>query len=190
MKNWFKKKNMENKDVLENEDLIQEELAGQVEETPEKKADTKQINPIEKENEALKMQVEELKDKYLRQAAEFENFRRRSVKEKLENIQTAARDTLAALLPILDDFDRASKNEQFTEGVNLVHQKLINTVTAKGLKAMDSPAGADFDPEFHEAITEIPAPNEALQGKIIDTVEKGYFLNDKIIRHAKVVVGK
>jgi molecular chaperone GrpE len=153
-------------------------------------ADIGDTTALDKENEALKVQIEELKDKYLRQAAEFENFRRRSVKEKIETIQIAARDTLAALLPILDDFDRASKNEQFTEGVILVHQKLTNTLSAKGLKAMDSPVGTDFDPEFHEAITEIPAPNEALQGKIIDTIEKGYFLNDKIIRHAKVVVGK
>jgi molecular chaperone GrpE len=190
MKKWFKKANMENNEILEKEDLTQEENGEQVAETPENVNGAATQNAFEKENAELQKQVEELKDKYLRQAAEFENFKRRSVKEKIETIQTAARDTLSALLPILDDFERASKNEQFTEGVNFVHQKLVNTLSAKGLKAMDSPQGADFDPEFHEAITEIPAPTEALQGKIIDTVEKGYFLNDKIIRYAKVVVGK
>ena len=138
---------------------------------------------------SLTKQVDELKDKYLRQAAEFENYKRRAVRERIETIQTASRDTLSALLPILDDFDRASKNEEFTEGVNLVHQKLLSVVASKGLKTMETPAGTDFDTDQHEAIAEIPA-GDALVGKIVDTVESGYLLNEKIIRYAKVVVGK
>jgi molecular chaperone GrpE len=112
-------------------------------------------------------------------------------------MKTAAQDTMSALLPVLDDFDRAKKNAEDkksdvhfdNEGVLLVYNKLKNTLNQKGLKAMDSD-GEDFDPELHEAITEIPAPNKEMVGKVIDTIEKGYFLKDKIIRHAKVVVGK
>ena len=111
-------------------------------------------------------------------------------------MKNAAQDTMSAILPVLDDFDRAKKSadmegseEQFSEGVELVYQKLYRVLEGKGLKVMES-TGAAFDAEFHEAITEIPAPTEDMKGKIIDTVENGYLLNDKIIRHAKVVVGK
>lgn len=148
------------------------------------------------EVEDLQADVAELKDKNLRLRAEFDNFRRRTMQEMLEKRALAAQDTLAALLPVLDDFNRAKKiadddasTEQFSEGVTLVYNKLQSTLEKKGLKAMDS-TGETFDPEFHEAITEIPAPTEEMKGKIIDTVETGYFLNDKIIRYAKVVVGK
>ena len=181
---WFKKKSMENNDVLQNDDVLQEEVA-EATETPE----TNGEDVLNKENSDLKKQIEELKDKYLRQVAEFDNFRRRAMKEKIETIQTASRDTLTAVLPVLDDFDRASKNETFTEGVNLVYQKLQNTLRSKGLTEMQTPKGIDFDADQHEAITEIPAGDD-LVGKIVDTVEKGYLLNEKIIRYAKVVVGK
>ena len=141
-------------------------------------------------------QIAELKDKYLRLASDFENYKRRVVREKLEMMGSAAKDTLSALLPVLDDFDRAKKNaddentkESFSEGVELVYHKLKNTLQQKGLKVMES-NNEVFDPELHEAITEIPAPSEEMKGKVIDTVEKGYYLNDKILRHAKVVVGK
>jgi molecular chaperone GrpE len=141
-------------------------------------------------------QIAELKDKYLRLAAEFENYKRRTVKEKLNMMGTANRDTLSALLPVLDDFDRAKKNaedenstEPFSEGVMMVYNKLFNTLQQKGIKAMES-NGEEFDPELHEAITEIPAPTEEMKGKVIDTVEKGYYLKDAILRYAKVVVGK
>ena len=141
-------------------------------------------------------QIVELKDKYLRLAAEFENYKRRTVKEKLNMMGTANRDTLSALLPVLDDFDRAKKNaedenstEPFSEGVMMVYNKLFNTLQLKGIKAMES-NGEEFDPELHEAITEIPAPSEDMKGKVIDTVEKGYYLKDAILRYAKVVVGK
>lgn len=149
-----------------------------------------------KENEELKAQVAELKDKYLRVYSDFENFRKRNMRERLELINTASQDTMAAILPILDDFDRAKKSadaedsaEQFSEGVELVYQKIYTVLGNKGLQAMES-TGLAFDPELHSAVTEIPAPTEDMKGKVIDTIEKGYKLKDKIIRHAKVVVGK
>ena len=144
----------------------------------------------------LEKQNAELKDKYLRLYAEFDNFKRRTVKEKLDLMRTAAQDTMTALLPVLDDFDRAKKNaeddkttEVFTEGIHLVYQKLYSVLSQKGLEPMES-TGESFDPELHEAVTEIPAPSEDMKGKVIDTIEKGYKLGDKIIRHAKVVTGK
>lgn len=140
-------------------------------------------------------QIAELKDKYIRMYAEFDNYKRRAVREKLDWMKSAAQDTLSALLPVLDDFDRArkfagpGKDSGLSEGVELVYQKLYNILRQKGLEAMES-TGEAFDPDIHDAITEIPAPTEYLRGKVIDTIEKGYRLHDKIIRHAKVVVGK
>jgi molecular chaperone GrpE len=140
--------------------------------------------------------INELKDKYLRLVAEFENFRKRTARENLELRKVAAADTMTALLPVLDDFDRAKKNaddpnspEQFSEGIELVYHKLLHILQQKGLKKMET-FEVDFDPELHEAITEIPVPAEDLKGKVIDTLEAGYYLNDKILRYAKVVVGK
>lgn len=172
------------------EDALEENAASETaDETP-------QGTDIEIELEEKKQELGELKDKYLRLQAEFDNFRKRSMKEKLEFMVTAAQDTMTVLLPVLDDFDRAKKNaedensaEPFSEGVMLVYDKLHKNLAQKGLKAMES-TGEEFDPELHEAITEIPAPNEEMKGKVMDTIEKGYFLKDKIIRHAKVVVGK
>lgn len=144
----------------------------------------------------LELQVSESKDKYLRLYAEFDNFKKRTIKEKIDYLKSANRDTIYALLPVIDDFDRAKKSaedddsiELFSEGVNLVYNKLHTIMANQGLKAMES-TGEAFDPELHEALTEIPAPSEDMKGKIIDTIEKGYLLKDKIIRHAKVVVGK
>jgi len=144
----------------------------------------------------LENEVGEAKDKYIRLYAEFDNYKKRTIKERYDLISTAGRDTISALLPVLDDFDRAkgaaeddASSEQFSEGVTLVYNKLHGMLKAKGVAPMES-TGEVFDPEIHEAITEIPAPNDEMKGKIIDTIEKGYTLNDKIIRHAKVVVGK
>ena len=146
--------------------------------------------------EELKIELAESKDKYLRLFAEFENFKKRNTKERLDLLKTAAQETIQSILPVLDDFDRAKKsaedentNEVLSEGVLMVYNKLYKTLEAKGLQAMET-NGEDFDPEYHEAITEIPAPTEDLKGKVVDTIEKGYLLNDKIIRFAKVVVGK
>lgn len=150
----------------------------------------------ENELETLKQQVGELKDKYLRLVADFDNFRKRTAKERLDLIQTASKDLITSLLPVLDDSERAEKQmlatqdiEAIKEGEKLVFNKLRTTLQSKGLKTMET-IGKDFNPEFHEAITEIPAPADDLKGKVLDEVERGYYLNDKIIRFAKVVVGK
>lgn len=151
---------------------------------------------LKKQTEELKEELSELKDKYLRLFAEFDNYKKRTVKERLDLLSSAAQNTITALLPVLDDFDRAKKSaddesndEHFSEGVELVYKRLHSILTQQGLSAMES-TGEAFDPEYHEAISEIPAPDKKQKGKIIDTVEKGYLLRDKIIRHAKVVVGK
>lgn len=153
---------------------------------------TEKLNePIEESKlESLENELSESKDKYLRLAAEFDNFRRRTAKEKIELIQTASKDVITDLLEVLDDIDRASAQlEGKDEGVLLVFNKLKNTLIAKGLKEMNA-VGTEFDPELHDAITEISAPTPELVGKVLDEITKGYYLNDKIIRHAKVVVGK
>ncbi|HXL59047.1 MAG TPA: nucleotide exchange factor GrpE [Chitinophagaceae bacterium] len=165
----------------------------------ENAAGTTHLNqPMQEESELEKTQQElkEQKDKYLRLYAEFDNYRRRTAKENIELRQTASKEVITDLLDVLDDCDRAEKQMQQTndidllkEGIQLVFNKLRNTLQSKGLKVMDS-MHKDFDVEKHEAITEIPAPVPALKGKVIDEVQKGYYLNDKIIRFAKVVVGK
>ena len=147
------------------------------------------------ETEKLQATINELNDKYLRQVAEFENFKRRNAKERIEWIQTAGREVIVDLLEVLDDSERASKQMetsenvvQIREGIQLVFNKLRNTLSSKGLKAMET-SGKNFDPDLHEAITEIDAGDE-MKGKVVAEIQKGYYLNDKIIRFAKVVVGK
>ena len=134
-------------------------------------------------------------DKYLRLYAEFDNYKRRIAKERIELMQTAGKEIIASLLPVIDDFDRALKAFETAtelapvkEGVSLVGQKLKNILTHQGLTEMES-IGKPFDAELQEAITNVPAPNEDLRGKVIDEIEKGYFLHGKVLRHAKVVVG-
>ncbi len=148
----------------------------------------------ESETEKLQLELTEQKDKYLRLMAEFENYKRRTSKERIELIQTAGKDVIVSMLDVLDDVDRAEKQLQNSdditvqkEGIQLVFNKIRTNLSAKGLKAMES-VNTDFDVEKHEAITEIPAPTEDLKGKVLDEVTKGYYLNDKIIRFAKVVV--
>ncbi len=167
--------------------------------TDENAAGTTHLNnPVEDEGEVeqLNSQLAEQKDKYIRLLAEFENYKRRNAKERIELIQTAGKDILVSLLDVLDDCDRAEKQmkqsndvEQIREGVLLVFNKLRSVVMAKGLKPMESKQ-EDFDVEKHEAIAEIPAPAKDQVGKVLDEVQKGYLLNDKLIRFAKVVVGK
>ncbi len=146
--------------------------------------------------EKLQEELLEQKDKYIRLFAEFDNYKRRSAKERIELIQTAGREVITSMLDVLDDCDRAEKQlqtsndiEQIKQGIQLVFGKLRTVMQSKGLKAMES-INTGFDVEKHEAITEIPAPNEDMKDKILDEVQKGYYLNDKIIRFAKVVVGK
>ncbi len=143
----------------------------------------------------MRQEAAEWKDKYVRLAAEFDNFRKRSFKEKMETIQTAGKDVMASLLDVIDDSERAEKQmakatdiEAIREGMQLVFNKLKNTLQQKGLKSFDS-IGETFDVEKHEAVTEIPAADKNMEGKVIDEIQKGYMLNDKLIRHAKVVIG-
>jgi molecular chaperone GrpE len=139
---------------------------------------------------SLQNELDELKDKYLRLYAEFDNFRRRTAREKIEMGKTASRELMVALLPVLDDFERGIKNDpSVSEGMRLVYQKTFALLEQQGLKAMDS-NGQPFDADLHEAITEFPAPVPDLKGKVVDTIEKGYYLHDVIIRYAKVVVGR
>jgi len=152
-----------------------------------------EVDPIEK----LQDEVQDLKDQNLRLYAEFENFRKRTAKERLQMMDSANKDTLAALLPVLDDFDRALKNTEATpeneavlEGLKLIQHKLGETLKNKGLIAMESTIGKAFDVEEMEAITQIPAPTPELAGKVIDEVEKGYKIGEQVLRYAKVVVGK
>lgn len=144
----------------------------------------------------LQAEVEEQKDKYLRLFAEFENFRRRTARERIELVKTAGQDIMAELLTVLDDFERAEKAmaesddiQAAREGFRLIREKLFKKLESKGLTAMDS-LNKDFDPDLHEAVTEIPVPEEDRKGKVVDVLEKGYSLGEKIIRYAKVVVGK
>jgi molecular chaperone GrpE len=167
--------------------------------TDENQSGTTHLNePVGEESdlEKLKAELEETKDKYIRKVAEFDNFKRRSAKERIDMIQLAGRDVITGLLDVLDDCDRAQKQLESSddinaikEGVMLVFNKLRSTMTAKGVKPMET-LHQDFNPDLHEAITEIPAPSPELVGKVVDELVKGYYLNDKIIRHAKVVVGK
>jgi len=149
----------------------------------------------EPEIETLRNELGEMKDKFIRKVAEFENFKKRSTRERIELIQTAGKDVIVDLLEVIDDCERAEKqlansdDIKVKEGVTLVFNKLKNVLAAKGVKPMET-IKQDFDPDKHEAITEIPAPTEDMKGKVIDEVQKGYYLNDKIIRYAKVVVGK
>lgn len=151
---------------------------------------------VQQEIEKFKAEVQEYKEKYLRQVAEFDNFRKRNARERLELIQTAGKDVIASLLDVLDDCERAQQQVEktlesgpATEGILLVFNKLRNTLYARGLKPMES-IGQEFNPDLHEAVTEVPVPSEEMKGKVVDEVQKGYYLNDKIIRFAKVVVGK
>jgi molecular chaperone GrpE len=136
------------------------------------------------------------KDKYLRLFAEFENYKRRTSKERIELYKTANQEVLLAMLPVLDDFDRAmveilkSEDELLLKGVELIHEKLRSTLISKGLEQVEVKAGDAFDADFAEAITQIPAPSPKMKGKIVDVLEKGYKLGDKIIRFPKVVIGQ
>ncbi len=181
---------------MSKEDIQKVEKKAEGHKKEKKKGRQSKTAKLEEKIADLEADVAESKDKYIRLYAEFDNYKKRTIKERLDLINTAGRDTLSALLPVLDDFDRAKKsadddsmNEVFTEGVTMVYNKFKGLLNSKGVKEMSS-TGESFDPELHDAITEIPAPSDDMKGKIIDTIEKGYMLNDKIIRHAKVVVGK
>lgn len=169
------------------EDLSPENLEAVLEEALKTEGSTE---------DKLKAEVAELNDKYLRLYSEFDNMKRRNAKERLELMQTAGKDILLSLLPVIDDFERAQKSfENVTDitamkqGVELIYNKFTNILNQRGVKPMDA-VGKTFDVDFHEAITKIPAPTEDLKGKVVDEVEKGYILHDKVIRFAKVVIGE
>ena len=181
-------------------DMMEQEHNGNVDiNTDDSVSGSTHLNePVAEESalEKLKAELEDAKDKFIRKVAEFDNFKRRSAKERIELIQTAGKEVITDLLNVLDDCDRAQKQLETStdaaaikEGVMLVFNKLRNTLQSKGVKAMET-IQQEFNPDLHEAITEIPAPTDNLKGKVVDEVVKGYYLNDKIIRHAKVVVGK
>lgn len=179
---------MEEKEINETEPVI--DAVNNAENAPE--VETEPISELDQ----IKADLADQKDKYLRLLAEFENFKRRTAKERIDLIQTAGKDVIVSLLDVLDDCDRAEKQLNTSddiavqkEGIQLVFNKIRSTMQAKGLVAMES-VNKDFNVELHEAITEIPAANNKMKGKVVDEVTKGYFLNDKIIRFAKVVVGK
>lgn len=153
-------------------------------------AEQPENTPEAEKNRALQEQLDESRNKYLYLYSDFENFKRHAARERMELIQTAGRDILSSLLPILDDFDRAEKNDALTEGTALIHQKLVSTLKTKGLTAIETKPGDDFNADFHEAVAEVPAASDDLKGKIIDILEPGYTLGERIIRFAKVVVGK
>ena len=189
MKNIFKNKNSMSTENPEKESFVDENTSDNI------------VNEIES---AVELTVEEKlqedlaneKDKFLRLFAEFENFKRRTAKERMELFKTANQEVLQAMLPVLDDFDRAmieiskSEDEVLLKGVELIHEKLKSTLISKGLEIVEVRAGDSFNADFAEAITQIPAPTDDLKGKIVDVIEKGYKLGDKIIRFPKVVIGQ
>jgi len=164
---------------------------------PKKKASkNKDIQPKIDELQTVKEEVANEKDKFLRLFAEFENYKKRTTKERIELFSTANQELMLVLLPILDDFERGmgeiakSDDTSHLEGINLIYTKFLNTLKQKGLQELEINVGDDFDVNFQEAITQIPAPSEDLKGKVIDVTEKGYKLGEKVIRYAKVVIGK
>jgi len=189
-----KKKNNDKDENIVNPENTSEnpvENAEQTDATVNETVETPELSAEEK----LQAEVQQLNDKYLRLYAEFDNYKRRTQKERVELLQTAGKDVIVSLLPVLDDFDRALKAMETAadvapvkEGILLVSTKLKNTLAQKGLKDVSS-INEPFNTDFHEAITNIPAPTEDLKGKVLDEVEKGYTLNDNVIRFAKVVVG-
>ncbi len=178
--------------MSENKDLHEENLNSEQEFNPNIEEET--VENVTNEPSAEELLAEE-KDRYIRLYAEFENFKKRSAKERMEFFQYANQDMMVSMLGVLDDFERALKeiakngNPADLQGVELIYQKFKSKLIEKGLKPVEVKAGDDFDVNLHEAITQIPAPTEDLKGKIVDVIETGYQLHDKVIRFAKVVTG-
>ncbi len=165
-------------------------------ETKAEEAELDENARLQNELDAARAEIEIEKKEYLFLMADFDNFRKRMMREKSELLKNAGEKVLAGLLPIVDDFERglaaaaaAKDADAVLQGMDLIYQKLVKYLESQGVKAMES-TGADFDPELHEAIASIPAPSPELKGKVLDTTQKGYMLNDKVLRHAKVAVGE
>ncbi|MGM9774503.1 MAG: nucleotide exchange factor GrpE [Candidatus Egerieousia sp.] len=195
-----KKDNKEKKEQVESAEAEKRNNAnqsGQQEEQKCAQSDGKADDSEKQESEADKMkrELEEQKDRYLRLSAEFDNYRRRVSKEKLDLIETASESVIKSLLPIIDDFERAVKaleestdSDAAKEGTNLIYKKLVDLLKSRGVSEIEA-VGKELDTDIHEAVAQIPAPEEGLKGKIVDCVQKGYKLGEKVIRFAKVVVG-
>jgi molecular chaperone GrpE len=177
---------MSTKENIQEEEIKDSENNPQVDENQD-------IDEVKPTSEEL---IQQEKDKYLRLFAEFENYKKRTSKERIELFKTASQELMTSLLPIMDDFDRGLteikkvKDKELLKGMQLINDKFKNTLTQKGLSEIEVNKGDVFDAEIHEAITQIPAPSDKLKGKVIDAVEKGYKLGDKIIRYPKVVIGQ
>jgi len=184
--------------MSEEKESLQEELSANEEETVNEGAEEKAEETVEEIDPVAQLEEEkkELQDKYIRLYSEFENYRRRTARENIELRQQAAKDLIFDLLPIVDDFERgldvikkSESTESLAEGVELIYNKFKGVLEKKGLKPMNSKE-TEFDPELHEALTKMPAPDKKLKGKVLDEIEKGYLLHDKVLRHAKVVVAE
>lgn len=180
---------------MTNEPIDSQEMTNEAVKNSEEKIENSEKVELSVE-EQLKLQLEETNDKYIRLLAEFDNFKRRTAKERIELFKVANAETVKALITVLDDFDRAQKSmdtandiDALKEGLKLVHHKLKSTLNAQGLSEMENSIGKEFDTDKHEAVTNIPAATEDMKGKVVDELEKGYLLNEKVIRFAKVVVG-
>jgi len=179
---------MAKKNKNEVEEPVEEQAVAQEQE--ENQTDERTVEEI------LAEDLQKEKDRFLRLFAEFENYKRRTAKERIELFKTAGEGVLKDLIPVMDDFDRAmveigkSEDKQLADGVILIHNKLRNTLNSKGLTLMEVSAGDTFNADDHEAVTQIPAPSDEMKGKIIDVIEKGYKLGDKIVRFPKVVIGQ
>lgn len=187
-----------NGETIENNDKNSQSSSVETENMAEQDtaAETEENKNTGDATEQLLSQVKEWQEKYIRLSADFDNFRKRTMREKMELIKTAGEDILTTILPVIDDFERAMKVMETAtevgavkEGVELIYNKFSDTLSQKGLKAIDA-QNQDFNTDLHEAITKIPAPDESLKGKVVDVIQKGYLLNDKVVRFAKVVVGE
>ncbi|MEH6514300.1 nucleotide exchange factor GrpE [Maribacter arcticus] len=184
---------MSDKENTFDDEFLEDEILGG--ETQEQNQDNEIEGEELSEEEKLRIELAKEKDKFLRLFAEFENYKRRTSKERMELFKTAGQEVIVSLLPVLDDFDRAMKelaktdDKEVFKGIELINVKLNETLKSKGLEILEVRAGDVFDAEIHEAITQIPAPDKKMKGKIIDVIEKGFKLGDRIIRHPKVVVG-
>lgn len=190
-----KDKEIKEENVNENIDVTNEEVAAE-NVAEEDNVELTQEERLQKELDEANEKVASLEDKYLRQAAEFDNYRKRTIKEKTELIKNGGERVLESILPVLDDFERAlsnlAKDENAAEimtGVELIYNKFVATLKQNGLQKIET-EGAEFNTDYHEAIAMIPTPDESLKGKVLDCVQAGYTLNDKVIRHAKVAVGE
>lgn len=199
--NSTKDENMEKQEekVTKQEEVNNHEEQSETPASEKTTEESKELSPEEKLQQSLddaEKRIAEIQDKYLRLSAEFDNYRKRTIKEKSEIIKNAAEKTITAILPVLDDMERAIANMQksedakaWLEGVELINNKFLKILSQEGLNKIET-EGADFDTDYHEAIAMIPAPNEEQKGKVLDCVQTGYKLNDKVIRHAKVAVAQ